>query len=294
MTRYGNPYGQGGDDGSGQRRSSGLKVRLIIAAVIVLFAFISYYGRPGDENQITGEVQRVAMPEEGDEITMGLQAAPEMAAQFGGVDRSPADRQLVQEVGNRLLKALDESLEAGGRSNPYRSNFHFTLLGDDKTVNAFALPGGQIFITRALLRDLKTPGQLAGVLGHEIGHVLERHSNQQMAKQSFFQTLAAAGGVAGGDQQSARMAQTVAQLATMKYGREDEIEADEWGVRLTAMAGYDPRAMIGVMEVLEAASHGQSPPEMLSTHPNPGHRAERIKELIAHEFPNGVPANLEK
>jgi len=156
------------------------------------------------------------------------------------------------------------------------------------------LPGGQIFVTRALFRDLETEGQLAGVLGHEIGHVIERHSNQQMAHQKLFQGLAAAGGVAGGSQQSAQMSQAAAQLFSMKYGREDETQADDWGVRLTTLAGYDPRAMIGVMEVLDRASGGESPPEFFSTHPKPANREAYLKELIAKEFPNGVPPGLEK
>ena len=276
------------------RGGSGFKMRLIIAAVLVLFAFISYYGRPGDENQITGETQRVAMTEEADEIQMGLAARREMASQFGGPDRDPQAQARVKKIGEELLQALDDSLEPGGRSNPYRENFSFTLLADPETVNAFALPGGQIFVTKALLRDLETDGQLAGVLGHEIGHVIERHSNQQMAKQNFLQGLAAAGGVVGGDQRSAQMAQAVAQLASMKYGRDDELQADQWGVRLTSMAGYDPRAMIGVMKVLEKASQGKSPPEFMSTHPSSAHREQEIEALIAKEFPNGVPAGLKK
>jgi predicted Zn-dependent protease len=268
-------------------------MRLLIALAIAIFAVIAYYGQSKDVNQITGERQRVAMGDENQEVVMGLQASPEMAAQFGGVDPDRDDCALVAEVGEELLKALDETLEPGGRVNPYRDNFHFTLLADPRTVNAFALPGGQVFITRALLRELKTKGQLAGVLGHEIGHVIERHSNQQMAKNQFFQGLAAAGGVAGGSEQSARMAQAAAQFAQMKYGREDEHEADTWGVRLCYLAGYDPRAMIGVMEILAEAARGQTPPEILSTHPNPAHRAEQIKALIAREFPNGLDQNLE-
>lgn len=294
MTRMAFPFGNRQYGAGGGRPRSSLKMRLIIAAVLVVFAFVSYYGRPGDENQITGESQRVAFNEEVDEVQMGLQALPEMAAQFGGEDPDPRDRARVAEVGEQLLQALDESLEPGGRQNPYRDAFRFTLLGDSKTINAFALPGGQVFITRALYDQLQTPGQLAGVLAHEVGHVIERHGNQRMADQQFWQGIAAAGGVVGGDQQSAQLAQAVAQLAQMKYGREDELQSDQWGVRLTSMAGYDPRSMIGVMEVLDRASQGQSPPEFLSTHPKPANRVAYIKELIATEFPNGVPDGLEK
>jgi predicted Zn-dependent protease len=268
-------------------------VRLIIALVIAAFAVISYFARPGDVNQITGEIQKVAMPEEGDEIQMGLAATREMSAQFGGPDRDQRAQDAVRRIGEELLVALDESLEPGGHVNPYRRDFHFTLLADDQTVNAFALPGGQIFITRALLSALKTEGQLAGVLGHEIGHVIERHSNQQMAKQGLLQGLAAAGGVAGGSQQSAQMAQAAAQIISMSYGREAESESDEWAVRLTVLAGYDPRSMIGVMDILQQASGGRGAgPDFFSTHPNPEKRKADIEKHIAHEFPRGLPPGL--
>lgn len=273
----------------GSNRGSSIKMRLIIAAAIALFAILSYYGRPGDENQITGKVERVALTEEADEVQLGLQAVPQMAQMHGGLHPDERARANVEQVGERLLAALDKYLATQGRTNPYRRNFRFTLLADPETVNAFALPGGQVFITGALYRDLETQGQLAGVLGHEIGHVIERHGNKRMAKEQMFQGLAAAGGVAGGDVNSARMAQAVAQMVSMKYGRDDELESDKWGVRLTEMAGYDPRAMIGVMEVLERASRGQSPPEMMSTHPKPANRVAYIKRVIESEFPEGLP-----
>lgn len=302
MTRIVIPYpGRSGGmyrrSPSGQRplfggdRSSSWKMRLLLAAAIALFAIISYYGRPKDENKITGRLERVAFSEEADEVQLGLQAVPQMAQMHGGKSRNAAECADVERVGNELLDALDAHLAAEGRMNPYRDSFRFTLLADPKTVNAFALPGGQVFITEALYRALETHGQLAGVLGHEIGHVLERHGNKRMAQQQLFQGLAAAGGVAGGDQQSAQMAQAVAQMVQMKYGREDELESDKWGVRLAAMAGYDPRAMIGVMQVLERAG-GEGPPEFLSTHPKPANRVTYIERVIDEEFPDGVPSGL--
>jgi predicted Zn-dependent protease len=297
MPRHGRAASGGGYGGrqmfgAGRGRGS-LKMRLVIAAIIALFAIISYYGHPGDENQITGEMERVALAEEADEVQLGLQAAPEMVQMHGGPSANQEEQAWVSRVGTRLLDALDQQLAAQGRKNPYRNDFKFTLLADPKTVNAFALPGGQVFITAALFHDLETEGQLAGVLGHEIGHVIERHSNKRMAKNQLFQGLAAAGGVAGGDAQSAQVAQAVAQVISMKYGREDELESDKWGVRLTALGGYDPRAMIGVMEVLDRASGGQAPPEFFSTHPKPANRVAYIEQVIAAEFPGGLPPGLE-
>jgi predicted Zn-dependent protease len=192
-------------------------------------------------------------------------------------------------MGNRLVAAL-------GKDTPYQFDFH--LLADPQTINAFALPGGQIFITEALYRRLETDGQLAGVLGHEIGHVIERHSAQQMAKAQLTQGLTGAAVMATYDpsrpetQSTAAVAAMIGQLLNLKYGRGDEIESDKWGVQLMAAAGYDPHAQIRVMEILREAGKGPRQPEFMSTHPDPGNRIERIREYIAILFPNGVPSDL--
>lgn len=284
------PQGDGRSMFGGQRNSS-FKIRLLIALAIAAFAILSYALRPKDENKITGKRERVALTEEADEVVLGLQASGEMAQMHGGESRNRDERADVERVGNEILDALDVYLQKQGRTNPYRDNFHFTLLADEKTVNAFALPGGQVFITSALYHALETYGQLAGVLGHEIGHVIERHGNKRMAKDQMFQGLAAAGGVAGGTPEMARMSQMAVQMASMKYGREDELESDKWGVRLMEMAGYDPHAMVGVMKVLEQAG-GEGPPEILSTHPKPRNRVAYIEQVIDEEFPNGVRPGL--
>lgn len=272
----------------GQRGNSNWKMRVGLAALIVLVSLISFYSRTA-ENPVTGEHQRVGMDER-EEIALGLQAAPQMEAEHGGLAPDSAARAMVDRVGGRLLSALDAALRKQGRMNPYPFKFH--LLRDPETVNAFALPGGQVFITSALYKDLETEGQLAGVLGHEIGHVLSRHGAQQLAKQRFTQGLISAAGVASGDQNTAQIAAEVGQLVNMKYGRHDELQADEWGVKLAAQAGYDPNAMIKVMEILDRVS-GEGPPEFLSTHPKPPNRIAYIKEVIAKEFPHGVPPGLQ-
>lgn len=262
--------------------------RLAIAAVIALMSVISYFSM-SDRNPITGEEQRVALSTK-EEIALGLQAAPEMLQQHKGLLPNPQAQAHIDRVGNQLVAALNRSLEETGNKNPYPFEFH--LLADKQVINAFALPGGQVFITAALYNRLTTEGQLAGVLGHEIGHVLARHGAQRLAKQRLTQGLAGAAGVAGGDIQTARMAQAIGQLVHMKYGRDDELESDMWGVNLTAKAGYDPRSMIEVMKILEQASGGQSPPEFLSTHPKPANRVAYIQEVINEVFPKGVPDGL--
>ena len=276
-----------------RRRSGGggvSKGRILIALVIAAFSLLSYCGSKA-YNPFTGEEQYVAISKE-QEIALGLQAAPEMAQQFGGPDPDRAAQLLVDEVGEHIIQAndLDET----------QYPFEFTLLDDEETINAFALPGGQIFITAALFDRLQTEGQLAGVLAHEIVHAVARHSAQQMAKAQLTQGLTGAAVIAAYDpndpstQQTAQVAALIGQVINMKFGRDDELESDDLGVRYMAEAGYDPRAMLDVMQILAEASQGQRPPEFFSTHPNPENRLENIREAIAEIYPNGVPEDLQE
>ena len=258
--------------------------RIVIAVIIALFAIITYFSSTS-ENPLTGEKQRVAMTPE-QEINLGYKSAPEMAAQMGGVSRNAQAVALVQRVGETLVK---QSVAA---KSPYKFSFH--VLADPKTVNAFALPGGPIFITEGLLRQLKTEAELAGVLGHEIAHVIARHSSERLAKQQLTQGLIGALVVGSGDFTTAQIGQMVGGMINMKYGREDEIESDTLGIRIMGEAGYDPRGMVRVMEVLAKASGGSRQPEFMSTHPAPENRSERIKQAIAKQYPGGVPENLKK
>lgn len=263
--------------------------RLIIGAVILLIGVIGYFGK-SSVNPITGEKQHVSLTAD-QEVALGLQAAPQMAEQFGGLDPDENAQHLVQQVGEKLVTS------GPGAKTQYRFNFH--LLRDPQTVNAFALPGGPIFITRALFDRLQNEAQLAGVLGHEVGHVLERHSAEHMARSQLAQSVVGAAGVAASDErgrgQMAYMAAAfAAQMAQLRYGRNDELEADHWGIKNMAGAGYDPREMIAVMEILKRSSGGSRQPEFMSSHPDPGNREQKLQAEIQQDFPVGVPADLSK
>ena len=244
------------------------KGRIVIGIIIALFAIFSYYFS-SEENPVTGETQRVSLTVD-EEIALGLNSAPQFIEQFGGLHRDAKLRKQVQDVGNRLVK----STEVG--NSPYKFNFH--LLADEKTVNAFALPGGQIFITYALYKRLKTEDQLAGILGHEIGHVINRHSAEQIAKQKLTEGLVTATDVVTGDPNA--ISRFVGNMVNMKYGRDDEIESDSYGVKYLIEAGYDPYAMIDVMEILKDASGGSNQPEFMNTHPSSDTRIQKLREMI--------------
>lgn len=252
------------------QKSGSATLKIIIALGIVIFSVIKYFSS-SEVNEITGEKQYISLSKD-EEISLGMNSAPQMAQEFGGLSQNPQYQQLVKEVGEKVVNLSD------AKKTNYP--FQFYVLADRQTVNAFALPGGPIFITEALLTRLKNEDQLAGVLGHEIGHVIARHSAQQMSKQELTQGIAGAAGVASGDVNSAYYAQVVANMVNLKYGREDELESDELGVRFMLQAGYNPEALIGVMDILEEASGGASVPEWQSSHPSPTNRREKIQAAI--------------
>jgi len=271
------------------RNSSG-KVRLVIAAAIAIYSLFMYYNST-QYNGVTGEKQHVGNISADQEIALGLQAAPEMEQQYGGDSNDPEATARVQRIGQELVEKAD----AG--KTPYKFQFH--LLADPQTINAFALPGGQVFITTGLYKRLQTDGQLAGVLGHEMGHVAARHGAQQIAKQQLTQGISGAAVMASYDPNhptksvgASAMIALIGNLVNLKYSRFDESQADQLGVRFEAQVGYDPHAMIGVMEILKKAAGSGSQPEFFSTHPNPDHREELIKQDIQKEFPTGVPPGL--
>ena len=268
---------------------SGWKIRLLIAGGIILFSAISYL-TSATLNPVTGEKQKVAGLTPAQEIEIGRNAAYSMVQQHGGLSNDARARKHVEMVGKRLENTLYHRLQKNGVSLPYPFDFH--LLADNKVINAFALPGGQVFITEALYTRMFHEGQLAGVLGHEIGHVIERHGAERMASGKFFQRIAGAAGIAGGDTSTAQMASTALNVVSMGYGRTAELESDRWGVELMALAGYHPEHMLEVMDILKEANAGGAPPEFMSSHPKPENRQKYIKEVIADRFPNGLPPGL--
>ncbi len=248
-------------------RGSKLKIRLLIGLAIVAFAFFKKCNSK-EQNPYTGRIQTINMTSD-QEINLGLDSRDQMAQQHGGLYPDQKYQAFVDMVGNKLVQ------NSIARETPYKYEFH--LLRDDQTINAFALPGGQIFITYALFSKLENEDQLAGILGHEIGHVLGRHSAERIAETEFWRTIsmgASVGADAGG------LVNGIGQQTLLKNGRGDELESDDLGVMMMMKSGYDPYQMIGVMEILKAAAGPDRVPEFQSTHPDPDNRIEKIKESI--------------
>lgn len=230
------------------------------------------------ENPATGKRQLNLIPQS-QEIALGQQSA-EQVAQTVGIYQQPALERYVSDLGKRLA--------ARGE----RPNLPWTFqVVDDSSVNAFALPGGYIFVTRGLLAHMNNEAQLASVIGHEIGHVNARHSVNQISKQQLAQLGLGLGMVLSEDvRKFGQLGAAGLQVLFLKFSRDAENQADQLGLRYSTDLGYDPRQMPVMFDTLKRVS-ASSPgrlPEWLSTHPDPEHRIERTEERIAREHLSGT------
>ena len=254
------------------------------AALLPLLVALAACGTT-NRNLVTGENQRGAYSWQ-QEVQLGTEADGQIQAQFGVYDEDPTLTAYVERVARDVLSTsayTDPSTPAEIRNTP----FYFRIL-DSGVVNAFALPGGYVYVTRGLLAYLENEAQLAVVLGHEIGHVLGRHSSEQAARAQLSQLgllgAAVVGGVVGGGQVAEGILNyggTGLGLLQLKYGRGAEREADQAGVAYAEFAGYDATEGAAFFVSLQrlGENSGQSVPNFLSTHPDPGERAQTIPQL---------------
>ena len=241
-------------------------------------------------NPVTGRSELSVM-DEASEIAEGKQAHVQVLQEYGAYD-DPKLQAYVNGIGQRLAK----------HSHRSELEWHFTLL-DSPEINAFALPGGYVYVTRGIMAYLESEADLAGVIGHEIGHVTARHGAQRATKQQaaglgvFAATVLGAvleaGGVGGATQAVGGLAQDVAVGLIAKYSREQELQADGLGAEYLSRSNYDPKNMVDVIEVLKkqerfaedaAKAKGRaSPPKAnwLASHPSNDQRLQEIRQIAA-------------
>ena len=247
------------------------KKTIAIMSLMLLAATLPLSGC--SKNAVTGKSQLIFIPES-QEIAMGLQAAPEVAAQFGGAVNDPTLQAYVQMVGKRVSDVSDRKI-------PYS----FLLLNSE-VPNAFALPGGKIFVTAGLMSRMTNEQQLAAVLGHEIVHVAAQHGVKSMQNGVGLAVLVEiAGAVAGADKAAAAKAasQIAASMVSMKYSRSNEYDADKYGMKYITRAGYNPWGMPELLTILLNLSEKEpsSLEAMFSTHPLSSKRIAEAKATIA-------------
>jgi predicted Zn-dependent protease len=236
----------------------------LLAALLVVTAACAV-------NPATGR-RELSLVSEGQEIQMGRESDPQIAASFGLVE-DPELQAYVSGLGLRLA-AVSE-----------RPSLPWTFrVVDDPIVNAFALPGGFIYVSRGILAHFDSEAELAGVLGHEIGHVTARHSATQMSRQQLQQLGLGVGMVFSETvRQYGQVAMAGLQLMNLSYSRGDESQSDALGLRYIGRLQYDPEGMIGVFDMLAQVSGGGDGrvPEWQLTHPYPENREQSMRDSIA-------------
>jgi predicted Zn-dependent protease len=222
-------------------------------------------------NPVTGK-HELSLVSFARELEIGKEGHEAILAEYGRYD-DPKDAAYVDSVGQALARV----------SHQPSIGWTFTVL-DDPVVNAFATSGGYVYITRGILAHLNSEAQLAGVLGHEIGHITARHTAQRMTQQQIAGVgLTLASILSQEFRRYSEAAQSALGLLLLKYGRDDENQADELGVEYSAKAGFDPREIPATYRMLKRVGErgGQRLPAFLSTHPDPGDREERTRRMAA-------------
>lgn len=214
------------------------------------------------------------------DVQIGQEAAQEVRRELPMLNDDGVE-DYVDRIGDRLVEAIPQQF----RHNEFRYSFDVV---NQKEINAFALPGGPMFVHRGMIEAAKSEGEVAGVMAHEIAHVALRHGTAQATKAQKFQIGAIAGQVLGAIV-GGGIGSVIAQGSQfglgayfLKYGREYEREADLLGAQIMARAGYDPRRMADMFRTIEQQSRGGGGPEWLSSHPNPGNRYEAIQREAAN------------
>lgn len=232
-------------------------------------------------NAATGRSQ-LSLVSQDKEISMGAQAAPGMIKESGGEIPSQEIQAYVRQLGSQLA----------AKSERPNLPWEFHVLNTD-VVNAFALPGGKVFVTRGILSRMNSEAELAGVLGHEVGHVTARHFNDRMNAQIGAAVLAAGGMVAAATSKNNWVkvagvgAAAGSGMVVLKFSRDEESEADALGVRYMTRLGYNPTAQIQVMQMLEkVAGNSDAVSALFQTHPNPAARIADLNALIPKQFPD--------
>jgi predicted Zn-dependent protease len=243
-------------------------MRKILNMVLVV-SFVFLVGCAA--NPVTGK-KEIRLVSTGQEVALGKATAQQVVNEFGVYD-DPELHEYINEVGQKLVNVCERK----------EITYYFTVL-DTPMVNAFAAPGGFVFVTRGILKELDDEAQLTGVMGHEIGHVVYRHGAKRLEKAFGYQAIILLGEIFTKQDlsQLSQYTDFLFSLMLLGYSKKNEFEADNSGVRFSLAAGYDPRGMVEFFEKLKAME--EKPPSKFETlfrsHPPTGDRIERVQLYI--------------
>jgi len=244
------------------------KTVLIFLAVLVF----CFFGSGCSVNPVTGKTQfNLYGGDIEDDVGLGQQWSGQLEKEFGGEYGNESVQRYVDHVGQIVAAA----------SHAPHIEWHFTVL-EHEMMNAFALPGGYVYITTGMLSKLKSESQLAGILAHESSHVTLRHSSVRMSEQVGLDILLSAALPSDTSAGVAQATGIVRQIVSLKYSRDDETQADSIGLDYLIAADYNPYGMVQTMQTLEDENEAR-PIEFLSSHPSPVNRIENLMILIENK-----------
>jgi len=211
-------------------------------------------------NPITGE-EELMLISENDDLAIGKQYAPEVQKQLGGEIKNDTLQNYIDSVGQKIVKI----------SHKPGWEYHFIAV-DHNMVNAMALPGGYVFVTKGMLQKIETEAQLAGLLSHELVHIVARHSSAAISRQMSMSMLIAGAGIAADlPADASRFAGIALQLIDLKYSRDQERQADLFGMDYMVRAGYNPHGVVELIQMLQEMDK-ERPADFFSSHPSPENR----------------------
>lgn len=258
-----------------------------LAAVFAVNASALNLGTIGGAVKDTVDVVQSMTINTKKEMEIGASVHPQLLSEMGGAYGNKAVQDYVNRIGQKLA----------AKSTRSGINYHFTVV-NDSMVNAFALPGGYVYVTRGILGVMKDEAELAAVLGHEIGHVEAKHGVERIQKMVLAEKgtkyASQAGGAAGGaigQQLAGEIAKQFAKIAITGYGRKQELEADRIGIRIANSASYDPEGAVRLFQTLLKLEGGKSGGGLYASHPDTKKRIEQAEGEVAKISAKGKTTN---
>lgn len=256
--------------------------RIILSAFLAATLFVSC-----SQNALTGKSQFTLLPESELQSMATQEYTTFLSSNKVVAPSANRDAEMVRRVGQRIVAAVNSYYQQNNLSDKLSGYKWEYNLVDDPTVNAWCMPGGKIVVYTGLLPITQNEAALAVVMGHEVSHALLQHGNQRMSQQMGVQAVGAGLAAALSTKPAATQSLFMAAFGAgsqvgvlLPFSRKNELEADDWGLKFAAMAGYNPQEAIALWQRMEKASNGQKPPEFLSTHPSEGNRIAQLERLM--------------
>lgn len=231
-----------------------------ILIISVLTSSFFLFFRKTQVNPVTGKEQHITLTPK-QEIALGLESAPDMAARFGGLYPDMETQNRVKGIGRKLVAVRQV------RKSPYQFDFH--VLTDSQAINIISFPGGQILITRGLLKLLKTDNEIAAVLSHEIGHIMGRHTTEEMSGFDILETFKDSADFAN-EYSPDKISNYITDLLKIKFNWQEESEANELALKYLISAGYKTNMFAEILKKLDSKSKETDLGDFTKRHPHFG------------------------